>query len=136
MRLVTKACMTDIKFSLDKKNKKKLTVVTPIGHGSGGSIRDQSRNRGLPASPNSYLRELLADNVRREVESLPFTNEGYNRAKAILKEKYGKESEIVKAYVKEILPLIPSGNAKKIAEFSDKLTYCVQSSWHHYAGFD
>ena len=29
--------------------------------------------------------------------------------------------------MKEILPLIPSGNAKKIAEFSDKLTYCVQS---------
>ena len=67
--------------------------------------------------------------MRREVESLPFTNEGYNRAKAILKEKYGKESEIVKAYVKEILslPLIPSANARKIATFSDKLTYCVQS---------
>ena len=45
----------------------------------------------------SYLRELLSDNVRREVESLPFTSEGYNRASAILKEKYGNKSEIVKA---------------------------------------
>ena len=38
--------------------------------------------------------------MRREVDSLPFTAEGYNRAKAILTEKYGKESEIVKVYVK------------------------------------
>ena len=77
----------------------------------------------------SYLRELLSDNVRREVESLPFTSEGYNRATAILKEKYGNKSEIVKAYVKEILslPRIPSAKARAIAEFSDKLTYCVQS---------
>jgi hypothetical protein len=77
----------------------------------------------------SYLIELLGDKVRRDVESLPFTSEGYNRAKAILREKYGKESEIVKAYSKKILdlPLITSNNAKMISEFSEKLTYCVQS---------
>ena len=63
------------------------------------------------------------------MESLPFTSEGYNRATAIMKEKYGNKSEIVKAYVKEILslPRIPSANGRAIAEFSDKLTYCVQS---------
>ena len=49
----------------------------------------------------SYLRELLSDNVSREVEPLPFTSEGYNRATVILKEKYGNKSEIVKAYVKK-----------------------------------
>ncbi len=38
----------------------------------------------------SYLKELLGDKVRRDVESLPFTSEGYNRTKAILREKYGK----------------------------------------------
>ncbi|CAB4010055.1 Hypothetical predicted protein, partial [Paramuricea clavata] len=77
----------------------------------------------------SYLKELLGDKVRRDVESLPFTSEGYNRAKAILCEKYGKESEIVKAYSKNILdlPLITSNNPKRISEFSEKLTYCVQS---------
>ena len=77
----------------------------------------------------SYLREILGDKVTREVESLPFTPEGYNRATAILEEKYGKESELVKSYVREILslPYISMVNAKKIAEFSDKLTYCVQS---------
>ena len=77
----------------------------------------------------SYLKERLGDKVRRDVESLPFTSKGYNRAKAILCEKYGKESEIVKAYSKNILdlPLITSNNPKRISEFSEKLTYCVQS---------
>ena len=76
----------------------------------------------------SYLKELLSYKVRRDVESLPFTSEGYNRARAILKEKYGKESEVVKAYSKKILdlPVITSNNPKKIGEFSEKLTYCVQ----------
>ena len=75
------------------------------------------------------MKELLSDKVRRDVESLPFTSEGYNRAKAILKEKYGKESEVVKAYSKIILdlPVITSNNPIKIGEFSEKLTYCVQS---------
>ena len=71
----------------------------------------------------------LSDKVRPDVESLPFTSEGYSRAKAILKEKYGKESEVVKAYSKKILdlPIITSNNSKKIGEFSEKLTYCAQS---------
>ena len=34
-----------------------------------------------------YLRELLGDKVKREIESLPFTQEGYNRAKAISPER-------------------------------------------------
>ena len=77
----------------------------------------------------SYLRELLDSKIRRTIETLPFTAEGYNRTKSILTEKYGKESEIVKAYTKEILelPSIPNYNQKKISEFSEKLTYCVQA---------
>ena len=77
----------------------------------------------------SYLRELLDSKVRRTIKALPFTPEGYNRAKSILTEKYGKESEIVKAYTREILelPSIPNSNQKKISEFSEKLTYCVQA---------
>ena len=68
----------------------------------------------------SYLRELLGSNIRREVESLPFIPEGYNRAKLILKEKYGKESEVVKVYLNEVLSLpdISSADAKsKLDEF-------------------
>ena len=77
----------------------------------------------------SYLRELLDSKVRRTIEALPLTPEGYNRAKSILTEKYRKESEIVKAYTREILelPSIPNSNQKKISKFSEKLTYCVQA---------
>ena len=77
----------------------------------------------------SYLRELLDTKAKRTIEALPFTSEGYNRAKSMLLEKYGKESEIVKAYTKEILdlPTVPNASPKKISEFSGKLTYCVQA---------
>ena len=77
----------------------------------------------------SYLRELLDSKVKRTIEALPYTSEGYNRAKSILAEKYGKQSKIVKAYTREILniPSVPNANPKKISEFSEKLTYCVQA---------
>ena len=63
------------------------------------------------------------------IEALPFTAEGYNRAKSILKEKFGKDSEIIKAYTKEIreLPILTGTNPKAISDFNEKLTYCVQA---------
>ena len=77
----------------------------------------------------SYLRELLAPKPRMSIEALPFSAEGYNRAVAILKDKYGKESEIVKAYNKEILelPSISGVDVKAIHRFHERLAYCVQS---------
>ena len=77
----------------------------------------------------SYLQELLDFKVKRTIEVLPFTSEVYNRAKSILNERFRKESEIVKAYAKEILDLslISSANPRKISEFSEKLTYCVRA---------
>ena len=67
--------------------------------------------------------------MKRAIEAFPFTAEEYNRAKSILRERFGKESEIVKAYIKEILdlPSISSPNPRKIGEFSENLTYCVQA---------
>jgi len=61
---------------------------------------------------------LLEAKVRCAVEALPLTSEGYNRAKSILQEKYGKESEVIKAYFKEImdLPNAPSANPREISE--------------------
>ena len=53
----------------------------------------------------SYLKELLEPKVRTTIDGLPFTTEGYERAKNILKTKYGKTSEIVNAYVLSILSL-------------------------------
>ena len=59
---------------------------------------------GLPAITKfSYSRELLHDKMRKVVEALPYSAEGYNRAVAILKEKYGKEREILKAYQSSLL---------------------------------
>ena len=71
--------------------------------------------------------------ARNTIDALPFTPEGYNRAKSILISRFGKESEIVKAYAKEILelPTIPGIDIKKIHDFSDQLVYCVQwESWN------
>ena len=77
----------------------------------------------------TYLLELLEPNVKHSVESLPFTLEGYNRAKTILETKYGKESELEKCFVKEILDLpdISGADPHKIEEFCEKLTHSVQA---------
>ena len=68
---------------------------------------------GIPSVTKfADLRELLDTNVRKTVEALPFTGEGYVRAKTILEEKYGGKCEIIKAYTKQILelPVIPNVN--------------------------
>ena len=77
----------------------------------------------------TYLKSFLDQKVKRSVEGLPFSNEGYNRAKSILLEKYGKDLEIIKAYPQQIfdLPVIPNQNPYRIHEFCDKLTFSVQS---------
>lgn len=69
-----------------------------------------------PITKFTYLCELLDPKIKSVVDSLPFTSEGYNRAKAILEERFGKESEIVKSSIKEImeLPYILNANPKKI----------------------
>ena len=63
------------------------------------------------------------------IEGLPFTPEGYNRAKYILEERYGKNSEVIKAYVKLImnLPAINEINLAKIHKFNDQLMHAVQA---------
>ncbi len=52
-----------------------------------------------PITKFTYLLELLERQAKRCVEALPFNPEGYNRAKAILQDKYGKESEIINSNV-------------------------------------
>ncbi len=65
-----------------------------------------------PNTKFSYLKEFVDEKVRKGIDGLPFTAEGYNRAKGILEDRYGKESEIVKAYMKEIinLPSVKGGD--------------------------
>lgn len=54
-----------------------------------------------PINKFTYLCELLDTKVKHTVEVLPFTSEGYNRAKSILQDRYGKESEIIKSYARD-----------------------------------
>ena len=77
----------------------------------------------------SYLKELLEPQVRSSIDGLPFTTEGYERAKNILKTKFGKESEIVNAYVRSImsLPVIYGANPNKVSQVYEKLCSSVQA---------
>ena len=72
---------------------------------------------------------MLHPNVRSCIDSLPFSSEGYERAKNILKSKYGKSSEVINAHVQEImgLPVVNGTNPKIIHEFFSKLVTHVQA---------
>ena len=50
-----------------------------------------------PVNEFAYLQELLGDKARKTIEALPHTAEGYNQAISILKDRFRKESEIVKS---------------------------------------
>lgn len=77
----------------------------------------------------SYLKELVGSKAKVCIEGLPFTSEGYERAKSILKTKYGKPSEVANAHIQAImsLPIIHQCNVQKVHEFYEKLTTNVQS---------
>ena len=77
----------------------------------------------------SYLEELLFLKVRLLIDGLPFTSEGYARAKSILTSRYGKPSEVAAAYIHCItsLPVILTCNPNRIQEFYEKLTISVQA---------
>ena len=77
----------------------------------------------------SYLKELLSPKVRYLVDGLPFSADGYNRAKTILKQKFGQESEIISAHVSKIMSLkeVPSNNPVQIQQFYEKLVCHVQA---------
>ena len=77
----------------------------------------------------SYLKELVNPKVKTSIDGLPFTTEGYQRAKSILQSKYGQTSEIVNMYVQNImaLPVVTGSHPKKIHEFYEKFLFNVQS---------
>ena len=59
-----------------------------------------------PGTKFAYLKELLEPKIRVDIDGLPLNTEEYERAKNIIKEEYGKPSEIVNAYVNNILQLM------------------------------
>ena len=82
-----------------------------------------------PVSKFSYLKELVITPVCANIDALPLTSEGYERAKQILKAKYGKPSEVVNAFIQNImsLPHIRGTNPSKIHDFYGKLASSVQA---------
>ena len=74
----------------------------------------------------SYLRELLMPNARVMIEGLLFSSEGYERAKTILKTKYGQISEVINAHIQCILGLYGTEPAK-VHKFYETLASHVQT---------
>ena len=78
---------------------------------------------------NSEIDSTNLESTRADIDGLPFTEEGYSKANENLEAEYGQTSEVVNAYVQNImsLPVISGANAKKIGEFYKELRYNVQS---------
>ena len=72
----------------------------------------------------SYLKELVIPKIRLLIDNLPFTSEGYTRAKNILMTKYGKPNEVANAHVQNImsLPQINNADPQKICRLFRKIT--------------
>ena len=58
-----------------------------------------------PVSKFSYMKDLLIPRVRLLIDGLPFTSEGYSRAKSIILGKFGKSTEIAATHIQCITPL-------------------------------
>ncbi len=82
-----------------------------------------------PVTKFVYLKELVEPKIRSDIDGLPLTTEGYARAKGILEGEYGKVSEIVNAYVQNILqlPVVKDSNPNEVDKFYKTLLYNVQS---------
>ena len=58
-----------------------------------------------PITTFSHLKELVEPHIRRVIDCLPFTEEGYKRGFKYLKEKYGHPSEVAGSYIDNIIEL-------------------------------
>ena len=95
-----------------------------------GQFETQIDKLSAPAVTKiSYLKELLVLKVRNLIDGLPFTPEGYQKAKDLLPQRYGKTSEVVGTYVRNILelPTIKERDVRKIHKFYEILLFNVES---------
>ena len=108
-----------------------MSPPSQTSHDFGDSLSKPSIYKGRVDS-EILLTTRTARPQSKTLEALPFTSEEYNHAKSILTEKYGEESEIVKAYTREILdiPPVPNANSKKISEFSESTSLAFKIQFH------
>ena len=95
-----------------------------------GQFETQIDKLSAPAVTKiSYLKELLVLKVRNLIDGLSFTPEGYQKAKDLLEQRYGKTSEVVGTYVRNILelPTIKERDVRKIHKFYEILLFNVES---------
>ena len=88
----------------------------PDGSILSGGIVDSTKL--APLTKFGYLKELLERHMSKDIDGLQFTEEGYQNAKAILEAEYGQPTEIVNAYIKNImeLPIITGANPRKVKD--------------------
>lgn len=79
----------------------------------------------------SYLKELVEPKVKIDIDGLPLTSKGYERAKSILTSEYGKTSEIVNAYVQNMLglPVVIIAHSREVNQFYKTLLYNPLRHW-------
>ena len=82
-----------------------------------------------PISKFSYLKELLSPKARVLINVLPFTTEGYERAKCSFNSKFGKSWEVAKAHIKFVVSLLVINNLypERVHSFYEKLITSIQS---------
>ena len=82
-----------------------------------------------PITKFAYLKELVKPKVRADIDGLPLSVEGYERAQTILKGEYGKTCEIVNAYVQNILelPVMKGADPCEVNNFYKTLLFNEQS---------
>lgn len=76
----------------------------------------------------NYLLELVKGKPRDDILGLPHTQEGYEEAKRILQQTYGKDIKVHKALIKELEDLTPITSIHKlqgIHEFYNQLSRAV-----------
>ncbi|XP_068741885.1 uncharacterized protein [Montipora capricornis] len=84
-----------------------------------GQVETQIDKSSTPeVTKFSYLKELVDFKVRNLIDDLPFTPDGYDKAKDLLATLYGKTRNVVGTYVRNILELatVRERNIKKIHE--------------------
>ena len=75
------------------------------------------------------MKEFLLLRVRKLVDSLPITSEGYSRVKAILQAKFGKPTVVANAHINCIilLPVVFGSHPNKVHDFNEKLMSSIQA---------
>ena len=82
-----------------------------------------------PVTKFSYLNGFLFPQVRKLIDGLPFTPEGYSRAKSILVSTYCKPTVVANAHIKcrTPLPIITGTHPNRVHEFYEKLIVSTQA---------